>query len=180
MLAHVKPILRKHTIHCSKNVMLIFKSIEVQIHEEIWNKDSCKPTYKFVEPVYVPFSRLSNYMGLDKAQIEMAVLKSLHLRQGSDTNKKDSFIYLDSHDLQDINKLQGTNYRSRTQAQKLLGSTNKVAAKTYGKKQKMSRLGSQMKLRLSPTRDNESPMRDADPPMSATGQAHPLITSAGK
>ena len=73
-------MLRKSTVHCSKNVMLILKSIEVQIHEELWDKEECKPSYKFVQPVYVPFSRLGQYMSLDKAALEMQVLKSVHLR----------------------------------------------------------------------------------------------------
>lgn len=60
--------------------MLILKSIEVQIHEELWDKEACRPVYKFVQPVYVPFSRLGAYMGLDKATLEMQVLKSVHLR----------------------------------------------------------------------------------------------------
>jgi hypothetical protein len=67
MLESIKPVLRKQTVHNAKNVVMLFKSIEVQLVEEKINKITGRIDYKFLSPIYVPVHRLMNYMDLDKS-----------------------------------------------------------------------------------------------------------------
>lgn len=89
-------------------------------------------------------------------------------------------MFIEAQDLQRVNAEFGTRYRQRTQTQKLLGQAKKSPAKTYGTKPKISRLGSQLRLRNSGKRKDESPspLRDAD---LASQSKHPLaMASAGQ
>ena len=71
ILETIKPVLRKQTIHSSKNVLLMFKSIEVQLVEEKINSTTEKAEYKFLSPIYVPVHRLDSYMSLEKSLMEI-------------------------------------------------------------------------------------------------------------
>jgi len=71
ILETIKPVLRKQTIHSSKNVLLMFKSIEVQLVEEKMNTATGKAEYKFLSPIYVSVHRLDSYMSLEKSLMEI-------------------------------------------------------------------------------------------------------------
>jgi len=62
VLAGVKPVLRKQTIHNSKNIFLVFRSIEIQIIEEKWNEVLKEQEFKYFTPLYIPVMKLQEYM----------------------------------------------------------------------------------------------------------------------
>mmetsp|Transcript_5149 Transcript_5149/g.7913 ORF Transcript_5149/g.7913 Transcript_5149/m.7913 type:complete len:123 (+) Transcript_5149:2165-2533(+) len=76
MLSQIKPVLRKQVIHNSKNVFLNFKSIEIQLVEERIREG--KQQFKFLTPIYVPLSKVEGLMQLDKVELEMHLLRSIH------------------------------------------------------------------------------------------------------
>lgn len=78
VLESVKPVLRKQTIHNAKNVVLFFKSIEVQLVEEKFNPLTGKIDFRFLSPLYVPVHYLEHYMFLDKSMLELQLLKSIY------------------------------------------------------------------------------------------------------
>ena len=93
MLENVKPVLRKQTIHNAKNVVLFFKSIEVQLVEEKFNSLTGKIDFKFLSPLYVPVHHLEHYMFLDKSLLEIQLLKSIY------DVSPGNFMFIDEKDL---------------------------------------------------------------------------------
>jgi len=93
VLETVKPVLRKQTIHNAKNVVLFFKSIEVQLVSEKFNKQTGKIDFKFLSPMYVPVHYLEHYMFLDKSLLEIQLLKSIY------EESPGNFVFIDERDL---------------------------------------------------------------------------------
>ena len=78
MLGGVKPVLRKQMIHNSKNIFLIFWSIEIQIVEERINEKTEQQEFKYFTPLYVPVKKLEGYMQNNKSNLEIKLLKSVY------------------------------------------------------------------------------------------------------
>jgi hypothetical protein len=72
----VRPILKKQIIHQGKNVLLVLKSIEVKIFEEVHADQA--PSFKQMTPLYVPIDQVRDYTSLSKQKLEGSVVKSLY------------------------------------------------------------------------------------------------------
>lgn len=133
ILENVKPVLRKQTVHNSKNVVMLFKSIEVQLVEEKWNKNTGKMEYRFLSPIYVPVHRLESYMNQDKSQLEIQILKSIYEVEPG------NFVFIDEKDLKS-QLLQNPKLTQILVGSKSIGHKKKNN-KSYAPKVIKSRLG---------------------------------------
>ena len=133
ILESVKPVLRKQTVHNSKNVVMFLKSIEIQLVEERFNTQTGKSDYKFLSPLYVPMQRLDGYMNMDKSQLEIQILKSIY------ETSPGTFIFIDEKDLKDQLKLH-PNLSQILIGNKSIGK-KKRNQKSYAPKVVKSRLG---------------------------------------
>lgn len=133
VLENIKPVLRKQTIHNAKNVVLLFKSVEIQLVKQTINTETGKLDFKFLSPLYVPLHHLESYMNLDKSQFEIQLLKSIYEKSPG------HFIFVDEKDLKQ------TLANNPHLSQILVGNKNigvrKKDDKSYAPKVLMSRLG---------------------------------------
>lgn len=133
VIESMKPMLRKQTVHNSKNVLLLFKSIEVQLVEEKLNKASGKMDYRFLSPIYVPIHRLESYMNKDKSLLEIQILKSIY------EVSPGKFTYIDEKDLK--NQLKECPHLTQTLVGNKCIGVKKKNMKSYAPKVIVSRLG---------------------------------------
>lgn len=145
-LIKVPPILKKSIVHQMQNVLLVFKSLEIQIYEETWSYEKRRPILKQLSPQYIPWNRLIDYMGLDKPTLEAKLLRCLHRRQGENVSVKDQLIFIDEKDIDRVNA-DGFSYKTKGGAERTL--SNDKRRKSYGKRKRISRLGSQLARSIS-------------------------------
>lgn len=78
----IKPILRRTCVHSRNNVLVTWKSFEIQIIRLEYTQEKGGKSvlqYKYCNPVYVPMSELTYLLSLPPSQIEIRVIKSLKL-----------------------------------------------------------------------------------------------------
>lgn len=89
----IKPILRRNCLHLRNNIVVTWKSFEIQVIRleyagaEGSDNNALQPRY--LNPVYVPMSELSILLNSSPSQIEQRILKSL--KQSSNGKQ---FIYV--------------------------------------------------------------------------------------
>jgi hypothetical protein len=72
ILKFIKPILKKNLVHMNNNVILTFKSIEIQIYDQDQNG---KP--KLLNPLFIQPKELKHLLNLSKKHLENSIIKSL-------------------------------------------------------------------------------------------------------
>lgn len=65
-MENINPVLKKLIIHNSKNVMIKFQSLKIQLIEK--NK-------KYLTPIYVPVIYIEKYMRMSESELEISLLK---------------------------------------------------------------------------------------------------------
>lgn len=65
-MENINPVLKKLIIHNSKNVMIKFQSLKIQLIEK--NK-------KYLTPIYVPVFYIEKYMRMSESELEISLLK---------------------------------------------------------------------------------------------------------